>query len=88
MFGDEWLDVLSVDWDDLVSCVTVDAGVVHAEVEGFERVADHEVLEHLRFVCVGDEVHAGGFKACCRCWEDLCGCVGEVFRDAVVEDVL
>ena len=66
--GDEWFDVLSVDWDYLVSCVSVDPGVVHGEVEGFERVADHEVLEDLCLVCVGDEVHAGGFdvRGVCR----------------------
>ena len=65
---DEGFDVLSVYWDDLVSCVAVDAGVVHGEVERFERVADHEVLEDLCLVCVGDEVHAGGFdvRGVCR----------------------
>lgn len=78
VFCDEWLDVLPVDWDDLVSCVAVDSGVVHAEVEGFECVADDEVLEGLCLVCVGDEVDAGGLEACGFRGEDLCGCVGEV----------
>lgn len=71
--GDEWFDVLSVYWDDLVSCVSVDSWIVHAEVECFECVADDEVLEYLGLVCVGDEVHAGGGMACGRCWEYLCG---------------
>lgn len=88
MVGDEWFDVLSVYWDDLVSCVAVDAWVVHCEVEGFECVADDEVLEYLGSICVWDEVHSGGLEACGCWWEDLCGRVGEVFRDAVVEDVL
>lgn len=68
MFGDEGFDVLSVDWDCLVSCVSVDPGVIHGKVERFERVADHEVLEDLCLVCVGDEVHAGGFdvRGVCR----------------------
>lgn len=88
MFGDEWLDAPPVYRDDLVSCVSVDSWVVHAEVECFERVADHEVLEYLRLVCVWDEVHVGGGKACCRWGEDLCGCVGEVLWYFSLADAL
>lgn len=76
--GDEWFDVLSLYWDDLVSCVAVDSRVVRAEIEGFECVADDEVLEDLGSVCVGDEVYAGGVEACGCCGEYLCGCVGDV----------
>lgn len=86
--GDEGFDVLSVYWDDLVSCVSVDSWIVHAEVEGFECIADDEVLEDLGLVCVGDEVHAGGFGACGFCGEYLLGHVGEVVGDGVLADVL
>lgn len=39
-------------------------------------------------VCVRDEVHVGGFEACCCCGEDLCGCVGEVSRYFLLADAL
>ena len=28
-FGDEGFDVLSVDWDDLVSCWSIDSWIIH-----------------------------------------------------------
>ena len=86
--GDEGCDVFSADWDDLVSCVAVDSWVVHAEVEGFECVADDEVLGYLCLVCVVFVVYAGGFEACCRWWEDLCDCVGEIVGQGVLADEL
>lgn len=86
--GDEGFDVLSVYWDDLVSCASVDSWIVHAEVEGFECVADDEVLEDLGLVCVGDEVDSGGFGVCGCCGEYLCGHVCEVVGDSVLADVL
>lgn len=43
-------------------CGSDHARVEHREIQDFQRIAHDEVLEHLCFVLVGDEIEAGRLR--------------------------